>query len=156
MYTRLIAPLFCVAAIVFACGPRPHSTADAHPPVPASKGHKSADAPPIASSMTVRVSDGVVLALHVTNNTDKQLEINFPSGQTHDFRVLDAAGREVWRWSAGRLFTQALQNKLLAAGETLTYEERWRSPAATGPLTAVATLNSTDHPVETRIEFSLP
>jgi hypothetical protein len=152
MYTRLIAPLFCVAAIVFACGPRPHQTADALP-LPAAK---KVDAPPIASTMTVRVGDAVVLALHVTNNTDKQLEINFPSGQTHDFRVLDRSGREVWRWSAGRLFTQSLQNKLLAAGETLTYEERWKAPDLHGPLVAVATLKSSDHPVETRVEFSLP
>ena len=152
MYSRFIAPLFCIAAIAFACGPRPHSSAAAVL-VPA-KRH-AADTP-IASSVTVRVNEGVALALHVTNNTDKQIEINFSNGQTHDFRVVDSTGRVVWRWSEGRMFTQTLQNKLLDAGETLTYEEQWKRPDARGELTAIATLESTNHPVETRVEFTLP
>jgi len=158
MYNRFVAPLFCVAAIVFACGPRPQSsTATALTPV---TQRRDPTAPPITSRATVHVDErttrGVALELHVTNNTDKQLEINFPSGQTHDFRVLDAGGRELWRWSADRMFTQTLQNKLLGAGETLTYVERWQAPAAHGRLTAVATLTSNDHPLETRVEFTLP
>ena len=60
------------------------------------------------------------LSLHVTNVADHSLELDFPNGQTHDFVVFDSAGREVWRWSTGRMFTQALQNKLLSSSETVT------------------------------------
>ena len=41
------------------------------------------------------------------------VELDFPDGQTHDFVVLDAAGSEVWRWSDGRMFTQAHAEQVL-------------------------------------------
>ena len=159
MYNRFIAPLCCIAAIAFACGPRPSSvlsastTADAPPPA---KPQTASAREPLASSLSVRVQDGVALALRVTNSSEKQLEINFPGGQTYEFRVVDAAGREVWRWSDGRMFTQSLRNRLLGAGETLTFEEQWKAPAAHGKLTAIATMLSDNHPVETRVDFVIP
>ena len=99
---------------------------------------------------------GVTLTFHVTNNSDKHLELDFPSGQTHDFVVLDANGRQVWRWSADRMFTQALRNQLLEAGETTSFDGRWEPGTLRGRFTAVATLKSDNHPVESRVEFSLP
>jgi hypothetical protein len=159
MYNRFIAPLCCIAAVAFACGPRPSSvlsastTADA--PVPAAP-RTDATREPLASSLSVRVQDGVALALRVTNSSEKQLEINFPGGQTYEFRVVDAKGRELWRWSEGRMFTQSLQNRLLGAGETLTFEEQWKAHDAHGKFVAIATMLSDNHPVETRVEFVLP
>jgi hypothetical protein len=157
MYNRFIAPLCCIAAIAFACGPRPGASASASTTLPESR--TPAQAPvrePLASSLSVRIQDGVALALRITNSTEKQLEINFPAGQTHDFRVVDSTGREVWRWSEGRMFTQSLQNRLLGAGETLTFEEQWSAADVHGTLTAIATLKSSNHPVETRVEFVIP
>ena len=159
MYNRFIAPLCCIAAVAFACGPRPSSvlSASTTADVPAPPAPKTAAArEPLASSLSVRVQDGVALALRVTNSSDKQLEINFPGGQTYEFRVVDAGGRELWRWSEGRMFTQSLQNRLLGAGETLTFEEQWKAPVAHGKFVAIATLLSDNHPVETRVEFVLP
>ena len=157
MYNRFIAPLFCVAAIAFACGPRPGAaSAAASTALPPRTAPAPAEREPLASSLSVRVQDGVALALRITNSTDKQLEINFPAGQTHEFRVVDEQGRELWRWSAGRMFTQSLQNRLLGAGETLTFEEQWSASDAHGKLTAIATLMSSNHPVETRVEFVIP
>ncbi|MGH7663921.1 MAG: BsuPI-related putative proteinase inhibitor [Gemmatimonadaceae bacterium] len=113
----------------------------------------------LASSLRVNVArEGKIdLALHVTNRSGGQLELRFPSGQTHEFLVLDPVGREIWRWSEGRMFTQALKTHLLNDGETVTYTEEWTAGVRPpGSYTAVATLRSTDHPIETRVDFTLP
>ena len=110
----------------------------------------------LATSLDVTVRDGVTLALHVTNTADKRVELQFSSGQTHDFIILDSKGREVWRWSADRMFTQALQNKLLDPRETVTYEEEWDAAGRKGRFTAIGKLTSTNYPVQERVEFTLP
>lgn len=109
----------------------------------------------VASSLDVRVGDNVHFALHVVNEGDKKVELNFPSGMTHDIAVLDENGRQVWRWSDGRLFTAAYQNKVLRSDDTLSYSESWRSPAP-GRYTAVARLVSQNYPMERRVEFAIP
>jgi hypothetical protein len=52
------------------------------------------------------------------------------------------------------LFTQALQKKLVDAGGTITYSDRWAGPLTAGTYTAVAVLKSSSHPTEQRVEFS--
>ena len=111
--------------------------------------------PAVASSFNVKVNSEVAFAFHVTNNATRRLELTFPSGQTHEITVLDSLGQAVWKWSEGRMFTQSFQNKILEANETLTYEANWTPPRA-GKYTAVASLMSENHPLEQRVEFSLP
>lgn len=162
MKSSYFVPLLCAAAIAFACGPRPHAgeaaaTATAATnAVPKSRASHDAHGPAIASSLDVSVKDGVGFVFHVTNNSSKAIELTFPSGQTHDFTVVDAAGREVWRWSGDRMFTQALRNTVLDAGETKSFEGRWEAAGQRGAFTAVAVLKSSNHPVETRVEFTVP
>ena len=69
--------------------------------------------------------NGVRFDFQVVNATGKRVELNFASGQAYDFVVVDSAGREVWRWAEGRIFTQSVQNKLLGKGEGITIAERW-------------------------------
>ena len=158
MNSRIVIALLCAGAVAFACGPRTHESEASPSPADRATTTSSTNtaAPEIASSLALSVGDDVELRLHVTNQSAKKLELTFPSGQTHDFYVLDAAGREVWRWSEGKLFTQSLQKKLLDAGSTVSYAEEWDAPAASGATyTAVAVLNSSSHPVEKRVEFTL-
>ena len=102
-------------------------------------------------------SDGTEarFALAVVNTADKRVEVNFPDGRTRDFAVYDAAGREVWRWSRGRLFTQVMQNRLLAARDSAVYAEAWRAPAP-GRYTVVAELKSANHPLRRVAAFVVP
>ena len=153
MHIRFVASLLCLAAAAYACGPRPHADPAA---TAATVRTRMPNEPKLASSLDVAVDKGVTFALHVTNTTDRKIELNFASGQTHDFAVLDASGREVWRWSAGRMFTQALQNRLVSSRATMTYEETWQPEDARGSFTAVGTLRSDNYPIETRVEFTLP
>lgn len=96
----------------------------------------------------------VRFAIEVANDSRKNVELDFPDGRTHDFIVLDEAGREVWRWSTGRMFTQGMQNHLLGAHDAVVYAERWR-PKTKGHFTLVAQLHSENYPVRQRVEFAL-
>ena len=162
MKSSYLVPLLCAAAIAFACGPRPHNgeaaatATAASPAVPQHRASRDNHGPAIASSLDVSVKEGVGFVFHVTNNSSKAIELTFPSGQTHDFYVVDAVGREVWRWSGERMFTQALRNTVLDAGETKSFDGKWDAAGQRGTFTAIATLKSTNHPVETRVEFTLP
>jgi len=83
------------------------------------------------------------------------IELRFPNGMTHDFYVLDESGTEVWRSSTGRMFTQALQNKLIKSKDNAVFVDNWDAANAHGKFTAVAVLASVNHPVEERAEFAL-
>jgi hypothetical protein len=149
MLPRIIVPLLAAAGLVFACGPRtPNPVANARPKSGVDRG--------ITSHVLVDTADGRVrFAIEVTNDSPKRVELTFPDGRTHDFAVLDSAGREVWRWSTGRLFTQAMQNRLLDSHNTTTYDERW-SPPGPGRYVLEAELHSANHPMRQRVEFALP
>lgn len=149
MQPRVLTLLIPVLLVVSACGPRARS-ADA------ATRKRVAGGPSVASSLDVKLGGNVSFALHVTNNAAKKLELTFPNGLTHDIVVMDEGGREVWRWSAGRMFTQTLQNRILETDETVSYSASWHPESAHGTFVAVASLNSENHPVEQRIRFSLP
>jgi hypothetical protein len=160
MSSRPVIWFLCAGALVLVLGPYAHrnessaSTTDARPA-------KRSDGSPIggrtlATSANVLVSNGVSFTLHVTNVTDHSVELTFPSGQAYDFVVVDSLGRELWRWSQGHMFTQALKNKFLDSKETLTYNERWDGAGRSGRFTAIALLKSSNYPVEQRVDFSLP
>jgi len=101
-------------------------------------------------------ADKLRFSLNVKNNTTKMLEIQFPDGQTHDFVVLDFAGKEIWRWSEGRMFTSAMRSETLKGKEDTVFEESWSTKGQHGSFTAVAILKSNNFPVESSVQFVLP
>jgi intracellular proteinase inhibitor BsuPI len=160
MTRRSITWILCLAAIALACGPHArHGDADAHASVPNAK--QGADHPltdtSLAASAKVAVSPGTVsFALRVTNLAPHSVEVNFPSGKTHEFVVVDTVGREIWRSSTGKMFTQAVQNRNVDANETLSFNDQWKPEGRHGKYTALASMRSSNHPVEERVDFVLP
>jgi hypothetical protein len=160
MTRRSITWILVFAAIAVACGPHARrGDGDAQASVPSA--HQTGEHPltdtSLATSAKVAVSpSGVNFALAVTNLAPHSVEVNFPNGQTHEFVVLDTLGHEVWRWSAGRMFTQALQNREVDSNETLSFDERWNPKGLHGKYTALAMLRSSNHPVQERVDFVLP
>jgi len=150
MPNRLIVPLLCAASVAFARGSSGHKEATL-----ATTQHEQRKGEPLSSSLSVNVQDGLRFQLIVENNTGKMIELRFPGGQTHDFIVVDSAGKEVWRWSAGRMFTQALQNKLIKSRDTAVFADTWEASGMHGNFTAVAILTSENHRLEQRVAFSL-
>jgi hypothetical protein len=150
MTNRLIIPLLCAASVVaFARGNVGHkatlaaSTTEKHSKVA------------LSSRFTVNRGAVVGFTLDVQNNTTKMVELRFPSGKTHDFIVKDDAGKEVWRWSKSRMFTQGVQNKLIKAKNVATFSEGWDAADHHGRFTATAVLLSDNHPIEETLQFEL-
>jgi hypothetical protein len=176
MSSRFIILALCVGAIALACGPRAHNEASAPrkdkasivqagteratpaaAPAPRAATTAKSSKPAVSAQFYVRAADSTIrLALHVVNTTKKRVELTFPSGQTYDFVILDSLGREMWRWGNGRMFTQALRNKLLNGGEALDLEETWKaSSLAPGRYTARAMLTSENYPLVRDTEFTV-
>ncbi|HEX7242136.1 MAG TPA: BsuPI-related putative proteinase inhibitor [Longimicrobiaceae bacterium] len=125
----------------------------------APNGSMPASAPngSLVSSLQVETTPGSVrLALQVTNAGSAPVPLEFASGQTHDFVVLQG-DRELWRWSADRMFTQALRTETLGAGETRTFDATWTPPAGTrGDLVARGFLTARGERAERQTVFRLP
>ncbi|HEV7993622.1 MAG TPA: BsuPI-related putative proteinase inhibitor [Gemmatimonadaceae bacterium] len=99
--------------------------------------------------------NAVHFAFDLTNDGKKTVELTFPNGQRYDFAVIDSTGREVYRWAAGRMFTQSVQNASLDGGETMHITEQTTTPLPQGSYVAVATLHSSNFPVQERVAFEL-
>lgn len=174
MQNRIIIPLLCAAAIAFACGPwngggsstrsdkiGENGLALASTALDGSThfvaGPTSGEKDSLATSFEVIVNDGVHFAIRVTNNTNKLAELRFPNGKTHDFVVLDSTGNKVlWRWSDGRMFTQALRTRMVQSHKDVSFEDDWDAENMRGTFIAVARLNVEQKPVEKRITFTMP
>lgn len=166
MKSRFAITLLCVGAVAFACGPRARNdanTTSATTTLASARSVRQQGAPRATQSKSITAAFDVTrdaatirFALQVVNSGKKSVELTFPSGQTHDFVVLDSTGTEVWRWGTGRLFTQALQNKLLSRGESLAMTESWDAPTLKpGRYTVVATLKSENYPVRETAEIAV-
>jgi hypothetical protein len=158
MNSRLLIPLLLAGAVALACGSRSHSEAAATA-APAARSAPRAEkraSAEIRSAFAVSAAPNALhFALNVTNPGKKGIELTFPSGQEYDFSVRDSLGREVYRWGKGRMFTQSLQNKVLDGGETKRFEERAAATLPPGSYVAIATLRSSNYPVQERVAFEL-
>jgi len=148
MNGRVSFVLLAIAVLAYACTRSRTSETLAS----AKSQHKHG--PVVASALDVRVDNAVHFALRVINEGDRKIELNFTNGMTHDFAVLDEHGKQVWRWSDGRLFTSAYQNRVLRSDDTLSFSESWK-PLAPGRYTAVARLASQNYPQEQRVTFAV-
>lgn len=97
-------------------------------------------------TMTLRVDpsvaelgQGVALSINVQNNTGREETLTFPSGKLYDFWITDADDEELWRWSEGRFFTQAVENVQVPGGSGESFSETWRADTS-GELTVHAEL----------------
>ena len=146
---NLLIPLLCLGAVAFACGPRSHSEASlvsmsiaqatraATRPQQAKPRKRETSVTKITPSFAVKVDRGT---------------LRF----SLDVAVLDSTGREVYRWGEGRMFTQSLQNRTIDSGETLRIAEHAAPSLPQGSYVAVATLRSSNFPLQERVAFELP
>lgn len=89
----------------------------------------------------------------VTNTGGDPVELRFRSGKVADVAVYEE-GVEVWRWSRGRTFAQALRTERLAPGESATYERVWERPRP-GRYVAEASLGATNVTLVERVPFEV-
>ena len=156
MDNRIILPLLCAASVAFAAAPFSHEGKS----IASVKRSVHEVVAPIVTTFDVtrpkNDAEKLRFTLNVKNNTTKMLELRFPDGQTHDFVVKDFAGKEVWRWSEGRMFTSAMKSETIKGKGETAFEESWDTEGKHGSFTAVAILKSDNFPIETSVQFILP
>ncbi len=59
--------------------------------------------------------EAIRLTFEVVNEGESPLRLEFTSMQRFDFAIEDASGTELWRWSDGRAFGQALGEEVLGS-----------------------------------------
>lgn len=70
-------------------------------------------------------SNSVQFVIKLFNNTDSGKNIEFRSSQKYEIYVMNSQGKEVYRYSRGRMFTQAIETMHLPSGESRTWKETW-------------------------------
>jgi hypothetical protein len=115
-------------------------------------------------------NERVEFELLIKNNEEAPLHFEFPTSQFYEITVTDQSGHEVYRYSKGRFFLQALQTIKIEPQQTFRKVENWdykvngkRVPA--GEYTVKATLLpskinnkplSNDQPLISIMKFTLP
>ncbi|UAL53287.1 MULTISPECIES: BsuPI-related putative proteinase inhibitor [Metabacillus] len=74
--------------------------------------------------------ESVQINITLKNNTDEEKNFEFSSGQKYEIIITDPNGAEVYKYSKGRMFTQALQYLKLPSGESQTWQETWDKKSA--------------------------
>ncbi|MCT2535620.1 BsuPI-related putative proteinase inhibitor [Aquibacillus koreensis] len=65
----------------------------------------------------------VVFTMQLKNTGDEQIELSFSSGQQFEIEILDETDDEIYVYSEGKMFTEALVYEPLAPGERLEWQE---------------------------------
>ncbi|WP_083270636.1 BsuPI-related putative proteinase inhibitor [Bacillus marinisedimentorum] len=87
--------------------------------------------------------DAVAFTITIANKGDNESDIEFTSGQKFEIIVTDSAGNEVYRYSDGRMFTQALETITLKPGESKSWSDEWKTEqAAAGEYEAALTVTA--------------
>jgi len=71
-----------------------------------------------------RRGEEVLITLIKKNVTRRNITLTYRSGQRYDF-VVRRGREEVWRWSRGRSFTQAISRVTLSPGESRVFRVTW-------------------------------
>ncbi|WP_290812171.1 BsuPI-related putative proteinase inhibitor [Halovivax sp.] len=97
--------------------------------------------------------DGVAFTLTVTNTGSEPVQARFTDAGRADVAVYDG-DREVWRFSAGRMYAQVMGSERFEPGEPRSFDAAWRDPEP-GSYTAVGELRASDRSCQARTEFTV-
>jgi hypothetical protein len=79
------------------------------------------------------IGERVTFEVVLRNRTAKFRTLTLPSSQTHDI-IVSRKEREVWRWSAGRMFAQVVTEVTLPPGASRGYKVTWDLSGQNGTL----------------------
>ncbi len=112
----------------------------------------------IVNRTSFAVGEPVRLSLTKTNVTAAPVTITYRSSQRFDF-IVTRAQREIWRWSAGRFFTFAIERVTLPPGQNLVFAQTWNQttnegvPVRPGTFTVTAVNTGTGARLSLQIEI---
>jgi hypothetical protein len=108
----------------------------------------------LVSDLSAETDGSVRFHYGVENAGEEPRQLTFRDGGHADCVVLDGDGDERWRWSADRMFTQAIERETLAPGDRREFEFEWETPVA-GEFTARAVLRAVDADCAAETTFSV-
>lgn len=74
-------------------------------------------------------TDGIAVEFVLENTGDEPVAMTFPTGEWVRIAIYDAdSGEKRWESNKGRAFTQAIVERNLEAGETISHNETWPDP----------------------------
>jgi len=68
------------------------------------------------------------LTLNVRNLSGKARSFTLQTGQAYDFAAFSLERGEVWRWSKGMFFTQAVSEMNFEPGDSKVFKVAWNTP----------------------------
>ena len=108
----------------------------------------------LEATLDAAVDGEVSFTFRVTNAGTSTVELTFRSGKRGDVVVRERdSGEEVWRWSEGRMFTQALSRTTVQPGEQIEATYRWKNPLP-GSYVATGTLEA-NHELQAETELTI-
>ena len=69
--------------------------------------------------------ENIEFSLAITNNADEAVTLHFISTLQYDFYIKSSSDTEIWRWSVGKCFGDALTEWVVPALETVVVTETW-------------------------------
>lgn len=72
------------------------------------------------------LSEETQFVISLTNQSDQLKKLEFHSSQKYEIIVTNEKGEEVYIYSKGKMFSQALGSALIKAGESMEWEETWQ------------------------------
>ncbi|MEF8821249.1 MAG: BsuPI-related putative proteinase inhibitor [Halovenus sp.] len=107
----------------------------------------------LAATLAVTTNGDVQFSFSVVNEGTTAVTLTFSSGKRADIVVRDLSGEELWRWSDGRMFTQAITRATLEPGEQIEQSYTWEDPPS-GTYVATGILEA-DSDLEAEAEFTV-
>ncbi|MFD1017826.1 BsuPI-related putative proteinase inhibitor [Thalassobacillus hwangdonensis] len=93
----------------------------------------------------------VLFDFSLTNEAEETYKLGFSSGQKYEIIVTDANGKEVYKYSDGKMFTEALEYVTFNGGDTQEFQEEWTEGVVPGNYEAMITIkvmSINDQPLE--------
>jgi len=84
------------------------------------------------TSSSFNQNEIITFSMSATNSNGEVIILQFNNGQRYDFYVLNDDNRELWRWSADKSFTQALEQLEIQPEETIKLAESWNQQLTDG------------------------
>ncbi len=95
---------------------------------------------------TYKPGDKMTARLTLRNTQPQPLVLEFSSGQEYDVVIQDSAGKEVYRWSAGKMFAQLMHNVSVAGEKNWVVDITLAAPLPAGKYAVQAWLTTTGTP----------
>ena len=99
--------------------------------------------------------DAIGFRLTMSNASDKPVTLRCKDSQRFDVTVQDSTEKEVWRWSADRMFAQMMSEDTLGPGQSRSYTASFTGKLPSGQYRASGTIVCLEPPASASAVFSM-